>query len=345
MSTRQPITINILATVDTSPSTLFGLYDVLSSVGIAWENFVSGKPEEPLFDVRIVAAQREPFRCAHDVLVAPQFSIEDNEDADISIIASFVVPSLAPLKNKNDRELEWLARQQGNGSTIASACTGAIMLAESGLLDGWEATTHWAFCELFRVYYPAVRLRIEKDLCVSGQDNRIVTTGGATSWQEMALYLIARFGSVEHASNTAKFWRIPLHQDETQAAFSALTRGIPHDDGIVNDCQQWIAQHYANPNPINSMVQQSGLPPTTFARRFKRATGYRPMDYVHAIRIEEAKSMLEVNDDAVETIGIEIGYEDPASFRRIFKRKVGLTPGIYRRKFGHARFDRFNLSS
>jgi transcriptional regulator GlxA family with amidase domain len=322
---------------------LFGLYDVLGSVGIAWEKFVSGKPGKPVFDVRIVAAQREPFHCANGVLVAPHLSIEDSQDADISIIASFVVPSLAPLKNKDDRELEWLARQQDHGSTIASACTGAIMLAESGMLDGWEATTHWAFSELFRVHYPAIHLRIEQDLCVSGQDNHIVTCGGATSWQEMALYLIARFGSVEHASNTAKFWRIPIHHDENQAAFAALTQGIPHDDGIVTDCQQWIAHYYANPNPISTMVQQSGLPPTTFARRFKRATGYRPMDYVHAIRIEEAKSMLEVSDNAVETIGLDIGYEDPASFRRIFKRKVGLTPGIYRRKFGRARFDRFNL--
>lgn len=343
MSTRNPITINILATVDTSSSTLFGLYDVLSSVGIAWETFVGGSPVEPLFDVRIVAAQREPFRCSNDVLVAPHLSIEDDEDADISIIASFVVPSLAPLKNKDDRELEWLARQINNGSTIASACTGALMLAESGLLDGWEATTHWAFSELFRVYYPAIHLRIEQDLCVSGQDNQIVTCGGATSWQEMALYLITRFGSVEHASNTAKFWRFPIHQDETQAAFAALTPGIPHDDGVVNDCQRWITQHFADSNPINTMVQQSGLPPTTFARRFKRATGYRPIDYVHAIRIEHAKSKLEESDGAVESIGIEIGYEDPASFRRIFKRKVGLTPGIYRRKFGRARFDRFNL--
>ena len=343
MSTRRPITIDILATVDTSSSTLFGLYDVLSSVGIAWENFVGGSPGEPLFDVRIVAAQREPFRCGNDVLVAPHLSIEDNEDADISIIASFVMPSLAPLKIKDDRELEWLTRQQNQGSTIASACTGAIMLAESGMLDGWEATTHWAFSELFRVYYPAIHLRIEQDLCVSGQDNQIVTCGGATSWQEMALYLITRFGGVELASNTAKFWRIPIHKDETQAAFAALTQGIPHDDGVVSECQQWIAQHYANPNPINTMVQQSGLPPTTFARRFKRATGYRPIDYVHAIRIEEAKLILEVSDNAVESIGVEIGYEDPASFRRIFKRKVGLTPGIYRRKFGRARFDRFNL--
>ena len=216
------------------------------------------------------------------------------------------------------------------------------MLAEAGLLDGWEATTHWAFRDLFRVHYPEVRLRLDQDLCVSGNDNQIVTCGGTTSWQEMVLYLIARFCGVQHASNTAKFWRIPL-LDESQAAFASMPQGIPHNDGVINDCQMWITGHFSTTNPINGMVQQSGLPPTTFARRFKHATGYRPMDYVHALRVDKAKEMLEIDSNPVDHVGREVGYEDPASFRRIFKRKVGLTPSIYRRKFGHSRFERFGL--
>jgi transcriptional regulator GlxA family with amidase domain len=89
------------------------------------------------------------------------------------------------------------------------------------------------------------------------------------------------------------------------------------------------------------MVEQSSLAPTTFARRFSRATGYAPMDYVHTVRIEEAKQILETTDFNVETIGKEVGYEDPASFRRLFKRKSGLTPAEYRRLFGRRRFKRY----
>ena len=151
----------------------------------------------------------------------------------------------------------------------------------------------------------------------------------------MALYLIARFSTVEHASNVAKFWRIPMTV-EGHAAYSAMTKTVAHDDAIVNDCQSWIGENYTDPNPVTSMVRKSGLSATTFARRFKRATGFKPMEYVHAVRIEEAKTALETSDYTVENIGIEVGYEDPASFRRIFKRKVGLTPGIYRRKFSHS---------
>jgi transcriptional regulator GlxA family with amidase domain len=149
---------------------------------------------------------------------------------------------------------------------------------------------------------------------------------------------------VEHAAHTAKFWLIPS-REESQASFSAMSQGIPHDDGVVSECQAWIAEHYRHPNPITAMVERSRLSPTTFARRFSRATGYRPMDYVHAVRIEEAKEMLEIGEEAIDEIGREIGYEDPASFRRIFKRKVDLTPSIYRRKFSRKRFERFNQTT
>jgi transcriptional regulator GlxA family with amidase domain len=171
---------------------------------------------------------------------------------------------------------------------------------------------------------------------------QIVTSGGATAWQDLALYLITRFCGVEHAANTAKFWLLQT-REASQAPFSVMPRGVPHDDGVVSECLLWIAGHYEHPNPIAAMIEQSSLPRTTFSRRFKHATGYRPMDYVHTLRTEEAKQMLEISVDAVDKIGRRVGYEDPASFRRIFKRKVGLTPSIYRRKFSRKHFERYNL--
>ena len=341
MPNSQPITISILATPDSSPSTLYGLLDVLGTVGVGWESYVTGKPVEPKFDVRIVAATKQPFRCAGNALVTPHCSVEEVQDTDIALVGSLVIPNTPPIVILDKRELDWLVRLQSRGSTIASVCSGSIMLAESGLLDGWEATSHWVYRDLFQLYYPGVRWRIEQKLCVSGQDDQIVTSGGATSWLEMALYLITRFCGVDYAAHTAKFWVIP-GQEETQAPYAVMTRSILHDDGVVNECQAWIAEHYENPNPIAAMVERSGLPPTTFARRFKRATGYRPMDYVHALRVEEAKEMLEIGGDAIDRIGREVGYEDPASFRRIFKRKVGLTPSIYRRRFYRSRFERYD---
>jgi transcriptional regulator GlxA family with amidase domain len=339
-----PIRVDILARTDTSPSTLFGLYDVLSSVGVGWETFVSGKPEVSRFDVRIIAASERPFRCAGGVLVSPKAGLEGAGQADVAIVASLVTPSWAPPTKCDEREMGWLSQQQSRGAVVASACTGAIVLAESGLLNGLEATTHWAYGDLFRVHYPDVRLRLEKNLCLAGRNEEVVTSGGATGWQELALHLIVRFCGVKYATRAARFWLIP-NQEEYQSPYAALLpRGIPHDDGIVKDCQLWIADNYAQTNPVSRMTLKSGVPPATFARRFKRATGYHPMDYVHALRVEEAKQMLETTDQAIDEIGHEVGYEDPASFRRLFKRKTMLTPAAYRRRFGKARFERYELS-
>ena len=104
--------------------------------------------------------------------------------------------------------------------------------------------------------------------------------------------------------------------------------------------QKWFAEKFTDPNPIAGMMGHTGLAHMTFMRRFKRATGERPIDYVHMLRIEKAKKMLEGSNNGVDEIGHEVGYEYPASFRRIFKHKVSLTPGAYRRKFGYGRFDR-----
>jgi transcriptional regulator GlxA family with amidase domain len=206
-------------------------------------------------------------------------------------------------------------------------------------LDGREATTHWAYRDVFRNHYPQVRLRLEKDICVAGERGEIVTSGGSTDWEQLALYLIARFCGVEHAAHAADFWLIPLRA-ETQAPHAAMSELIPHGDGVVRACQSWIADHYADANPVTSMIKRSGFASTTFARRFKCATGYRPIDYVHAVRVDKAKELLATSGEAVDQVGRDVGYEDPASFRRVFKRTTGLAPSVYRRQFGRYRFER-----
>lgn len=115
--------------------------------------------------------------------------------------------------------------------------------------------------------------------------------------------------------------------------FAVITPRVQQTDAVIGACQNWIAEDYACQNPVASMTARSGLNSRTFARRFLAATGYHPVDYVHAIRIEEAKQLLETDTVGVEEIGHIVGYEDPTFFRRLFKRKAGLTPAAYRRKF------------
>ena len=117
--------------------------------------------------------------------------------------------------------------------------------------------------------------------------------------------------------------------------YSAMSCSTHHGDAVVRDCQNWIEQNYRCANPVSEMTSRSGLNPRTFSRRFRSATGYQPIEYVQGIRIEIAKQMLESDDTGIESISSSVGYDDPTSFRRVFKRKVGLSPARYRKKFSH----------
>ena len=241
-------------------------------------------------------------------------------------------PIDTPPRGIYDREIDWIKRLYANGAMLGSVCSGSLILAEAGLLDDEETSGHWAYRELFREHYPKVKLRLGAILSFAGEHDRIVTAGGATSWQELALHVIARFCGPEHAIQAAKIHILPGHS-EGQLPYAVITSRVQHADAVIGDCQAWIVANLACANPVASMTARSGLKPRTFARRFRAATGYQPMDYVQAIRVEEAKQLLEANYANVEEIGDIVGYADPTFFRRLFKRQVGVTPAAYRKKF------------
>jgi len=329
--TRRPL-VCLLASAETSPSVLYGLYDVLSTAGAIYGELTNGMTGDEVLDVRIVAATAEPFRCFGGVMVEPHDGLDALDEADFIIVCDMYTPIDAPPRGVYDREIEWIKRMYAKGSTLGSVCSGSLVLAEAGLLDGEETAGHWAYRELFREHYPKVKLRLGEILSFAGEGDRIVTAGGVTSWQELALYVIARLCGPEHAIQAAKIHILSGHS-EGQLPYAVITHRVQHTDAVIGDCQAWIAENYACGNPVASMTARSGLKPRTLARRFRAATGYQPMDYVQAIRIEEAKQLLEANYANVEDIGHIVGYEDPTFFRRLFKRRVGMTPAAYRKKF------------
>lgn len=156
--------------------------------------------------------------------------------------------------------------------------------------------------------------------------------GGGSTWLDLALYLIARLAGVEAAMQVARLNLIDWHSIGQQP-FARIARTRQVDDAVIARCQTWIAEHYMEAAPVAAMVRLSGLAERTFKRRFVAATGLSPLDYVHTLRIEEAKQMLETSEAPVEAIAQDIGYEDAAFFGRLFRRKVALTPAQYRRRF------------
>jgi transcriptional regulator GlxA family with amidase domain len=334
--TRRPL-VCLLAAQATAPSVLYGLYDVLATAGAVYAEMTTGQAGEALLDVKIVAAQAAPFRCAGGIPVEPHASIDTVAAPDVALVCDLFTPIDTPPRGVYDAEIAWLQRLHRRDTLIASVCSGSLLLAEAGLLDGLDAAGHWGYRHLFRDHYPAVRWREDAILCRSGERDRIVTAASVTAWQDLALYLIARLCGPMHAIQAAKVFLLSPHTDG-QLPFAAMTRLVQRSDAVVQDCQVWFADNYPCTNPVAQMTGRSGLSARTFARRFRAATGYLPIDYVHAIRIEEAKQLLETGSQPIDEVGRAVGYEDPASFRRLFKRVAGMTPGSYRRRFAHSRW-------
>ncbi len=326
--------IALLAAPETSAAVLYGLYDVFWSVGSVFDEMTTGETGEPLLDVRIVACSAEQFRCAGDVIIDPHNAIDDLDRVDIAIICDMYTPIHELPRDRYPAEVEWIKRVHSHGAIVASVCSGSLVLAETGLLDGLPATGHWAYRQLSREHFSKVKWREDSVICLAGEEKRIVTAGGVTAWQDLALYLIARLCGPDHAIRTAKVHLMGDHGDG-QLPFAAMTQRVQKIDAVIGECQVWIAENYASSNPVTLMTERSGLKPRTFARRFHAATGYQPMDYVHALRIEEAKQLLERDTLAVNEVSQAVGYEDSAYFRRLFKRKAGLTPAAYRQKFAY----------
>jgi transcriptional regulator GlxA family with amidase domain len=323
--------VALLAAPETSPSVLYGLYDVLVSVGAVFADMTIGEPGDALLDVRIVAAGREPFRCFGQILVEPHDSIGDLANVDVAIVCDMYTPIDSPPRGRYWREIDWLRRMHAGGSLIASVCTGSLVLAEAGLLDGRQSSCHWAYRDLFRKHYPRVELTEDSILNLTSESQGVITAGGVTAWQDLALHLISRLCGPAQALQTAKVFLLAGHEDG-QRPFAAMTRPNQVRDALIGQCQAWIAQQYRSTNPVAAMTERSGLQPRTFARRFRSATGYLPIEYVHAVRIEEARRILETEACATGEVGYQVGYDDPTFFRRLFKRKTGLSPAAYRRK-------------
>ena len=326
------LSVCLLALPETTPTSLYGFVEVFSAVGVTWTELTGEATNAPALEARIVSRDGRPFVSDTGVPFTPACAAADVERCDIAIVTDLALAPDVDPRGRWEQEAAWFRTLFERGAIVCSVCTGAVLLAEAGLLDGREATTHWGATKLFARCYPNVRLEPGRILCQAGPDRRIVTGGGPSAWTDLALYLIARVCGAAEAVRIAKIFVIGDHADG-QLPFTAMNRTRYHEDGVIGRCQAWIAGHYTGPNPVARMVEYSKLTERTFKRRFRQATGYAPVEYVQALRIEEAKQWLEASNEPVDSIAHKVGYEDPAYFRKLFKRRSGITPSRYRQRF------------
>lgn len=223
----------------------------------------------------------------------------------------------------------WLNGCHRQGTAIASFCTGSFVLAQSGLLAGKVATTHWRSAELFKRAFPHIQLNSEELIVDNGS---IICSGGSMSYIDLSLYLIEREVSREIASDTAKLLVFdPVREKQSQ--YTSFSAQKDHNDQAILSAQEWLESHFKEKIVIDEIAARVALTPRTFKRRFKQATQETPLSYLQRIRIEYAKGKLERSTQSINNIMWSSGYEDLSSFRQLFKRYTGLTPKEYRYKF------------
>jgi transcriptional regulator GlxA family with amidase domain len=217
MKARRPAPLDVLvvAMPETAGSALYGMVDVLSAAGNLW-NTLTRQPElTTCFRVHIVAHQREPFRCGNGIPVAPDHAVADEPAAPIVVVPELWLGPDEPMTGRHVAIVEWLRRRYRAGAHLYSACSGALLLAETGLLDGCPATSHWGYADLFRTCYPRIRFDPAPNLVLARSDGRIVTAGGTTSWHDLALHIIGRHASPGEALRIAKVYLMKWHAKDS----------------------------------------------------------------------------------------------------------------------------------
>lgn len=330
---RSSFTVALLATPAAMAGTIFGYFDMLACTRRDWTLLHSGDLVQSPFILKVVSRDGLPFVNFNGVRVTPDASLEDCPQPDIVCISDMLEAPWADIATHYGPEIDWLRGAWEGGATLCSACSGALLLAQTGLLDGLEATSHWAFCDYLAKAHPRTRWSPERTLVVTGPDQRLMMAGSGTSWYMLGLALIARFVSPKEAMQVARVMLLSS-TEVSSVAYSSLTRGMKQEDPLIERCQVWAADNYRVESPVTQLVALSGLPERTFKRRFTLATGMSPMEYIHTLRLEEAKQQLETTDLPVEAVAVEVGYQDASFFNRLFRRKVHLTPAGYRRRFG-----------
>lgn len=226
----------------------------------------------------------------------------------------------------------WMIDCHAEGTTLCSVCAGAFVLGETGLLEGRQATTHWAFADALAERFPDIKVDVDRMVI---DDGDIITAGGILAWTDLGLTLVERLLGPSVMLDTARFLLVDPPGREQQPYNHFLPR-LDHGDAAILKVQHWLQKTKAKEHTVPALAKRAGLEERTFLRRFRKATGLRPTEYAQQIRIARAREALELSRRSIEQIAWEVGYNDASAFRKLFQRLTGLAPADYRRRFGVA---------
>ncbi|MBX8471749.1 MULTISPECIES: GlxA family transcriptional regulator [unclassified Pseudomonas] len=281
------------------------------------------------------SAQLPRLRVSHWQVEGDQSPVrvhDSDPGAEAGLVAVVIPPSIGGFSAAQVPTglIHWLREQHARGATLGGVCVGSLLLAESGLLDGRSATTHWTSAKAFAERYPHIKLKADTPIV---DDGDLITTAGLMAWSELGLRLVDRLLGPSIASATARFLVVE-HSDSASACGSNFAPILNHGDGAILKVQHWLQGNGATDVSLTAMAERAGLEERTFLRRFRAATGLKPTEYCQHLRVGKAREMLEFTNGTIDNIAWTVGYQDPGAFRATFKKITGLAPSEYRTRFG-----------
>lgn len=290
--------------------------------------FLAERGKKPLFKVELVGLSKKAVSDEGLFSVKPQATINDIKKTDLVIIPALSWNFPAMLE-ANKKLIPWIAQQHKRGAEIASMCTGAFLLAATGLLNGKSCSTHWMAAERFHRLFPEVNLTIDRLIT---EEAGIMTNGGAFSFLNLLLYLIEKYYGRECAIYCAKVFVVDMDRD-SQSDFTIFSGLKEHQDEAIKKAQQYIEKHVGEKISVAELASRFAVGRRNFDRRFIRATSTTPAEYLQRVKIEAAKKSLELSNKTVSEVMYDTGYTDRRAFRGLFKKITGLTPLQYRAKY------------
>jgi transcriptional regulator GlxA family with amidase domain len=326
-------TIFILSTDQTSLPGVVGVSEVLNVA-----NILHGiqNPGSRVFDFKVVSKIFEPFELVPGLKTQFTNGLLPYEQADAVIAPGFLYQSMDQLLKKleeSGEEIAWIKRQYQGGAIIGGSCSGSVLLAETGLLQGKQATTSWWLGQLYKKRYKKIDLKIKQMLIES---HGIYTAGASTSYLNLALSMVNTFAGKATALSCSKMMLIDMGR-YFQAPYMDLYSIADHSDDVVFKAQHWMQDKFHQKIDFKELSQMFAVSYRTFIRRFKSATNETPTNYLQKVRIEAAKRLLETTNLNVETIMDSVGYTDLSSFIQLFKRLTEISPSGYRNQFSFAK--------
>ncbi|MGW0093706.1 GlxA family transcriptional regulator [Streptomyces sp. NPDC003328] len=276
---------------------------------------------------RLVTASLDgaPVRSSSGLTLVPDLALADAPVPDI-----LLVPGGRGTRSPDPRLVDWLREHGRVVGRLVSVCTGAILLARAGLLDGRRATTHWAYCDTLARHHPEIDIDPDP---IYVRDGRVSTSAGVTSGIDLALALVEEDLGRETALNIARHLVVFLRRPGNQSQFSAQLAAQTARREPLREVQQWITEHPGDDLCVESLAARARLSPRHFARAFRAETGTTPGRFVDRVRLEHARRLLEDTADGVEEISRASGYGTPEAMRRAFVKALGAAPAEYRRRF------------